>query len=83
MEAVVCRRADVTVGRTGLALLPFGVVEALRTGVPTLTLEEVPEHPKLICTRNEKEILGERKWPCGDTQAGFKLTHSVFFSSFS
>lgn len=51
MEAEVCRRADDTVGRTGLALLPFGVVEALWTGVPTLTLEEVPEHPKPICTR--------------------------------
>lgn len=50
MEAVVCCRADGTVGRTGLALLPFGVVEALWAGVPTLTLEEVPEHSKLICT---------------------------------
>lgn len=50
VEAVVCLWADGTVGWTGLALLPFGVVEALWAGVPTLTLEEVPEHPKLICT---------------------------------
>lgn len=49
-ETVVFHQADSTEGRTRLALLPLWVVEALRTSVPTLTLEEVPEHPKFICT---------------------------------
>lgn len=55
-EAVICR-ADDAVVRAGLTPPPRRVEEPLRTGIPTLTLIEVPGIPKLIYgAREEKEM---------------------------
>lgn len=47
-QAAVCRHTGEAVGRTGLAALPRRVEESFRTGVPTLTVEQVSGHPEFI-----------------------------------
>lgn len=47
-QAPVCRHTGEAVGRTGLAAFPHRVEESFRTGVPTLTLEQVSGHLKFI-----------------------------------